>query len=291
MPNANGAAVSEWIDPLAYPESNGAVLVNKLGIRDNAKLRRLEYAVGNARLRELKAVPIKGKFDLDHLKAIHKHIFQDMYEWAGKSRDEVYTDREIFFHKEGTLFALQSEIKKDAKALFGALEKESYLKGHEQDKEKFVDRITQYYVALNKIHPFIEGNGRATQEFFSQLAREAGYNIDYSKVDKGRWNLAARESAAGRTRGMNDVFDSIISPARAVAFDKMQPSEAVKRYPELRNAFLVLAQAKQLADSKFKNPDDQKRFFDMYRVRISEELHNGKEIAAPQRQQDKARTR
>lgn len=280
--------MSDQEDSLVYPGSFPPTLVNKLGIKDFHKLRKLEYAVANARLRELKDKPIQGKFDFDHLKAIHKHLLGDLYDWAGKSRDEVY-DKEIYLSKGSTLFAMHSEIKSDSKKLFDALAKENHLKGHEDDKEGFVERLTQYYVGLNKVHPFREGNGRSTQEFISQLAKEAGYVIDYGKVDKSRWNLAARESAVNRTGAMTDVFRSIVSPARAVAFDRMEPKEAIKLYPELRNPYLVLQKAKQIAERQFKSSEDQTRFFNLYRTRISAELHQGNEVAPPQRDRGRAR--
>lgn len=282
--------MSDSADPLVQPGSVPPVLINKLGISDFQKLRKLEYAVANARLRELKDKPIQGNYDLDHLKAIHKHLLGDIYEWAGKTRDEVY-NREIFFSKGPTLFALHSELKKDAKTVFESLAKENFLRGLENDKPAFVGRLTQYYASINKLHPFREGNGRSTQEFISQLAKEAGYTIDYKKVDKAKWNLAARESAAGRTGAMADVFKTIVSPSRAIAFDKLPPQEALAKHPELRNSYLVMKRAKDLAEKQFKAPTDQMRFFNMYRTRVSAELHQGNEIAAPERTQDRGRSR
>lgn len=274
--------MSDWKDPLTYPGTD--VMVNRLDIRDGQKLRQFEYAAANARLRELIAKPIQGKYDLDHLRAIHRHLLGDVYEWAGKTRDEVHPPgQEVYFTKGGTLFALHAELKPDASKLFENLAKEGHLKGHRNDKSGFVERLSHYFVELNKIHPFPEGNGRATQLFMAQLAREAGYKIDYSKIDRAKWNMAARESAAGRPGMMVDVFNKIVSPHRAVAFDKLPPEEAYKRHPELRDAFVVLANAKRLAEQRFKNPDDQSRFLTLYRTRISDELHSGNTIAAPTR--------
>ena len=67
-----------------YPDSD--VLINKLGIKDSVKLFMAEKEATSIRLYELQQKPIKGKFNLDHLKAIHKYIFQDIYEWAGEQR-------------------------------------------------------------------------------------------------------------------------------------------------------------------------------------------------------------
>lgn len=65
-----------------YPDSN--VLKNRMGVRDSERLSQLEKRLTMLRLLELIDKPIKGKFDLKHLQAIHKYIFQDVYEWAGE---------------------------------------------------------------------------------------------------------------------------------------------------------------------------------------------------------------
>ena len=67
-----------------YPDSE--VLKNKLNIIDKNKLFEAEKELTAIRLKELQDKPIKGKFDFKHLKAIHKYIFQDIYDWAGKER-------------------------------------------------------------------------------------------------------------------------------------------------------------------------------------------------------------
>lgn len=62
------------------------VLKNRMGVRDSERLSQLERRLTMLRLLELIDKPIKGKFDLEHLQAIHKYIFQDVYEWAGEIR-------------------------------------------------------------------------------------------------------------------------------------------------------------------------------------------------------------
>ncbi|MDF3181204.1 cell filamentation protein Fic, partial [Mesorhizobium sp. P17.1] len=59
------------------------VLRNKFGIRSNSELRKAEYRVTAHRITEMVAGHgPTGNFDQTHLKAIHAHIFQDVYEWA-----------------------------------------------------------------------------------------------------------------------------------------------------------------------------------------------------------------
>jgi cell filamentation protein len=66
-------------DPYCYPDTQ--VLINKLDIHNAADLERIERRLTFERMRS--GIP-KGDFDLKHLQAIHHHLFQDVYDWAGK---------------------------------------------------------------------------------------------------------------------------------------------------------------------------------------------------------------
>lgn len=67
-----------------YPDSD--VLKNRMEIRDMEQLRRMEKRLTMLRILELVDKPIQGKFDLKHLQSVHRYIFQDIYDWAGKIR-------------------------------------------------------------------------------------------------------------------------------------------------------------------------------------------------------------
>jgi len=73
------------IDPYLYPGTS--ILKNKLGIREQDKLNTTEADYTFVRLRELQENPLSGSYDFQHLCAIHKYVFQDVYEWAGKPRE------------------------------------------------------------------------------------------------------------------------------------------------------------------------------------------------------------
>jgi len=74
----------EWDREYCYPDSS--VLINKLNIHDADALRVAEREITSLRLAAAKDQPVKGKFDLKHLQAIHAYVFGDMYAWAGKLR-------------------------------------------------------------------------------------------------------------------------------------------------------------------------------------------------------------
>jgi cell filamentation protein len=86
------------------------------------------------------------------LRAIHFHIFQDIYCWAGELRT-------VDISKGSTRFANISRIEPEADKLFRLLEQENHLIG--LPREQFLTRLAHYYGELNVIHPFRDGNGRA----------------------------------------------------------------------------------------------------------------------------------
>ena len=71
-------------DPYLYP--NCAVLINKMGIKDDKKLQQLEVDISCNAIRKLDVSPISGDYSFAHFCEFHKHIFGDIYEWAGQSR-------------------------------------------------------------------------------------------------------------------------------------------------------------------------------------------------------------
>src|SRR3984893_7054218 len=75
--------MDEW-DAYFWPNSN--VLKNKAGLTHAATLRSFEYEATRQRAEQLRARPLQGHFDTAHYRAIHRHLFQDVYEWAGEYR-------------------------------------------------------------------------------------------------------------------------------------------------------------------------------------------------------------
>ncbi len=71
-------------DPFLYPGAD--VLRNKKGLRKADRLERFEEQATAVRLVQLESSPIQGGFDLKHLQSVHRHIFQDVYAWAGELR-------------------------------------------------------------------------------------------------------------------------------------------------------------------------------------------------------------
>ncbi|HDX1051033.1 TPA: Fic family protein [Pasteurella multocida] len=155
-----------------FTDENG-VLLNKKGIKDQTELDKYERTASYIRALELDITPIKGKFNLAHLKAIHKHLFQDVYSWAGNVRDG-------YLQKGEQDFTMGYRIVPEAEKLFDQLKKEQFLK--KTSPEQIAGRLAYYMGEINAIHPFREGNGRTQRVFISQLAKEAGYELNFKNV-------------------------------------------------------------------------------------------------------------
>lgn len=156
-----------------YIDKNTGILKNLVGASTQDALDQKEAEYSNARLAQLEGKPLKGKFDLKHMQALHKHIFQDVYAFAGKTR---FVD----IVKNNTRFAYNGAIESSFQKLSDELKKENYLKG--TSPEKFAQRAAYYLGEINMIHPFREGNGRTQRAFIGELARNAGHKIDWTKI-------------------------------------------------------------------------------------------------------------
>lgn len=179
-------------DPYLYPGTD--VLRNIPHIFDPQRLADFEANATVARLVELDAAPLEGRFDVPHFKAIHQHIFQDVYSWAGEFRS-------VNISKSGALFAVAAFVEPALDAILRKLSAEKRLKG--TDAESFARRAGFYLGEINAIHPFREGNGRTQREFIRELGVEAGFAIDWSWTSREQMTAASRESfETGRSSGL-----------------------------------------------------------------------------------------
>ncbi len=178
-----------------------ACLINKFGIQDDKQLSLIEGQITFAKGSELERNPVKGNFDFEHYKAIHKYLFDEIYEWAGKIRT-------VDMSKKGTNFAKANEIEKLANACFARLKSENYFKGQEFDE--FINNIVDFYCVTNMLHPFREGNGRTQRIFISQLIRYAGYDIDFSSINTDDLMSATIHAANGIDDFLKEIFKNAI---------------------------------------------------------------------------------
>lgn len=153
-------------------------LENKFGLTSSADLAREEEFVSKKRAVELfensvlDSLPA-GKFST--LQAIHKYLFEDIYDFAGELRTVNIAKGNFRFAPLLYLQAALESIDKMPQASF--------------------DEIIEKYVEMNIAHPFREGNGRSTRIWLDHILKnEIGKVIDWSKVDKEDYLLAMERS-------------------------------------------------------------------------------------------------
>ena len=161
------------------------VLKNKLGMKDANILEEHETAITYIRQLELIQDPINGSFDLTHLQKIHRHIFRDIYDFAGKIRV-------VGLSKGTTPFCNPPYIEQNAEKLFNELQNENLSPGI--SKKALASRLAYYMSEINIIHPFREGNGRTIREFIHCLALHCGYELDWANVDADKLLTASINS-------------------------------------------------------------------------------------------------
>lgn len=153
-------------------------LENKLGLTSSADLAREEERISKKKAVELFEKSIldnlhAGKFST--LQAIHKHLFEDVYDFAGELRTVNIAKGNFRFAPLMYLQAALENIDKMPQSNF--------------------DEIVEKYVEMNIAHPFREGNGRSTRIWLDHILKnEIGKVVDWSKVDKEDYLLAMERS-------------------------------------------------------------------------------------------------
>lgn len=154
-----------------YPGTD--VLVNKLNIKDKSTLQKFEAKITAAKLLALRQKGIIGNFDAKHLNQIHTYLFEDIYPFAGKYRNENIA-KGVF------RFAEWEYIEAELNRLLNGLKEENYLAG--LSREVLAERLAYYLSELNVLHPYREGNGRTIREFLRELALKNEYILNIKKV-------------------------------------------------------------------------------------------------------------
>jgi cell filamentation protein len=172
--------VSDTDDPYVYPGTT--VLRNRLGIADSRTLDRVERRLVVQRIRE--GVP-GGDFDLAHLCAIHRHLLQDVYEWAGELRTvEISRGRQQFQFRQ---FIATGMANVHRRLVAG-----SFLRG--LSASEFAKQSAILIGDVNYIHPFREGNGRTQLQYLKLMALQAGHALDLGRFNAATWIEASKLS-------------------------------------------------------------------------------------------------
>jgi len=183
-----------------YVDGDTGVLVNRLGIETQLRLDYVERELVTQRIAE--GVP-SGAFDLGHLRAIHRHLFQDVYAWAGEVRTVEIT-------KGGSPFQFRRFIETGMADVHRRLEKADFLRG--LGAADFASAAGTILGDVNHVHPFRDGNGRAQLQYLALLADQAGHPIDLARLDPRLWIEASRSANAGAYGPMATEIGRALNP-------------------------------------------------------------------------------
>lgn len=170
-------------DPYCYRATT--VLKNRIGLRDQAKLDAFEAEVTSERAGQ--PLPA-GRLSYSHYRAIHRHLFQDVYSWAGKVRT-------VRIAKGGSAFCYPEHIDREMKRLFAGLKRQKFLRG--LDAATFAKQAAHFLAELNAVHPFREGNGRTQLSFLKVLAERAWHPLALERLDPAAILSATVKSFGG----------------------------------------------------------------------------------------------
>lgn len=181
-----------------YTDPTTGVLLNKENIRDATLLE--EFSSEQAAYRT-PTLP-DGDLDAAHLQAIHRHLFQDVFDWAGEFREcPLGIGDTLFCQPQFIQSCLEACLKDAQPAAWGkAAEKQA------------AEKLAHYLTELNAVHPFRDGNGRAIRAFIANMAEKAGYALDYSRIEREVWLDASIQGHQGNPAPMAALLMNGLSP-------------------------------------------------------------------------------
>ena len=156
-----------------YTYKNSSVLKNKLNITTEEKLKEYETKMVALKLASIDKADFKRTYDEEHLKAIHKYLFEDVYDFAGQYRLENIT-------KDNFIFSQYQYIDENIKEVFKKTNIQSL---EDLPFEELIIKLSDFMTDLNVLHPFREGNGRATREFICEFLDKLGFEINWFEID------------------------------------------------------------------------------------------------------------
>tara|TARA_B100000683_G_C12375642_1_gene509049 strand:- start:157 stop:735 length:579 start_codon:yes stop_codon:yes gene_type:complete len=192
------------MDPLVYPGTE--VLRNLFGIRDHDRLQALETFHSANRLVDLP----RATLTFAGYRKLHRHLFQDVYPWAGSIRTTPLA--------KGTpdggvvVFLPPRLIEPNLRRLFAEIGEGRALR--HLAPAPFADLAAAVLDRVNHIHAFREGNGRVQRALLWRMGLEAGHRIDIRRISREGWMTAAVASDRhGDQQPMRVLIRDAIAPA------------------------------------------------------------------------------
>lgn len=219
-----------FTDPYADPDTG--VLKNLVGASTWAQLDSREAAYSHLRYQMLMnedslTSQERGMLvsqDLqERLRFIHRFLFQDVYEWAGRLRTV-----NIAKMSDGGWFLPWDRVPTGLEWGFGELRDRYDFFRAADGRDSFIRMFARQYADLNYVHPFREGNGRAQRMFWNTVLKEnSRYRVDWAAMDSRENNLASRRA------GISGQIDSLVGMFAKIVYDThLGQTQAPQPLPE-----------------------------------------------------------
>lgn len=169
-----------------------------MGLYDEAELREFEAMITAQRATESLVL---DALTADAYRTVHRHLFQDVYDWAGEYRT-------VRIAKGGNWFCFPENIEREMDRLFRSLADEGELAN--LSSVAFAEKAAAFLTALNAIHPFREGNGRTQNVFLHILSGRAGHPIDFERLDSARMLEAMVAGFEGNEEPLASLIGGLI---------------------------------------------------------------------------------
>jgi cell filamentation protein len=220
-------------DPYTYEGTN--ILKNKFDCRDAEELKKLES--DNTNVRMFTISKFDSGYEIDtyaHFTAIHAHIFQDVYEWAGNERVINIEKPERVLSGATVQYSEWMDIKRCAISAINAFQNTKWTK---LDIDQKTAAFCKHMAALWQAHPFREGNTRTTVIFATNLAYAYGFRMDEKLFANSSHYM--RDALVMATVGKSEyllkiVKDSIVR-GQALDFPTNAEKEKYEWLQEIRN--------------------------------------------------------
>ncbi|MBB5073986.1 cell filamentation protein [Bartonella callosciuri] len=242
-----------------YLYKNSQTLKNRYGIKNPQRFyERCAHDAAKEAI-NFRDEPPPQKFDAAYLKLIHWSLFHNAFEWAGQTRDQIFT------FKDGTKarmpamrpkghavpFAVGPQLQRELRALERMLHMKNNLCG--LSRQKFAESAAEVFMLLDHAHPFRKGNGRTQRMFMEKLGQAAGHKIDFSSVTKERMIYACVEAMQhNNPEPMQHLFEDITHPQKTLVLKEFISQMRNAGLDEINNRIVVAAKEGETYDGIYK---------------------------------------
>ncbi|MFC5369842.1 Fic/DOC family protein [Arcanobacterium bovis] len=173
-----------FVDPYLYPGTD--ILINNFNIHNAEDLAQAERRYTWVQRELLESHLVKQTFDMDHLRALHRRLFGDVYPWAGEYRTVNISKGSSSFLAATSFITAETMLKEKIMS--------SGLLDPGVATDTFVVQASEILSDINYIHPFREGNGRTQRAFIDDIARVSHRSISWRNVSTHDYMLASIRS-------------------------------------------------------------------------------------------------